>query len=172
MPTLFHGSRTLITSFSSDRVGQGYEANSALGLWLTSVPKRALDYAQGGYVLSVEIPPMRLAMADQWTTTVWGDLQFNQDDFQDAWGMFSVARAHLMAEGYGGVFCDIPNTDLEGAVCVFDPDDVSIGKTYTAKRGDEVMALRPDGTGLVVNAEKKLDYLLQELRPDMARIEM
>lgn len=164
MPTLFHGSKQPPTSFSEDGRGQGMEANSALGVWLTRDPENAARYAgPEGWVLTVEIPDMRLAFADNWTVTVWGDPSFNEDWREEAWGMFDKSRSELMNRGYGGLWCHMPGTDLAGAVCVFAPNDCKIvGKTPSAAHAD----LRPLGHGFVVDMEMKLDYVLAEFKEE------
>lgn len=164
MPTLFHGSPKPVSAFTDCGRGQGFEANSVLGLWLTSRPKKAALYAgQGGVILTVEVPVMRLARVDDWTTAVWGDPTFNQDWRQEAYAMFEAARLDLMAKGFDGVHCEMDSeSDLSGAVCVFRPETAVIREATPVAEAD---ALRSDGRGFFINHDEKLEYALARHKP-------
>ncbi|MCE6957640.1 hypothetical protein LAZ40_00960 [Cereibacter sphaeroides] len=123
---LYHGTKRIVDRFSPETVGVGYEANSALGLWLTRCPHLAASYADGGTILVVEVDAPRLAVARDLATTIWGGPDLHPSDREIGWPRFVAARLALMAEGLDGIWCEMPGTDLEGAVCLFRPETARI----------------------------------------------
>lgn len=123
---LFHASKTGFRRFDPDRIGSGAEANSALGVWLSVEPQVAWDYARGGALMVVETGSLRLATASDRKAMIWGGPDLFETDREIGWVAFDSLRRALLADGYDGVWCEMPGTDLEGAVCILDPSRLEI----------------------------------------------
>ena len=162
MAVLFHGTgNEKLRGFSAESRGEGYEANSNMGLWLTQSYEHASRYSfPTGRVLLVSTPPLRLLTTDDYPTVLWGDQNFDQDYRQEAWGMFDIARAELMSRGYDGVLCEAPETDLAGAVCVFRPETCVILADYQ----NEALA---DMSDVITDTGTDFSELMRRLKPSV-----
>lgn len=160
MAVLFHGTgNEKLRGFSAENRGEGYEANSNLGLWLTQSYEHASSYSfPTGRVLLVATPPLRLLVTDDYSTILWGDRSFDQDYRQEAWEMFDMARTELMNRGYDGVLCETPGTNLEEAVCVFRPETCVILADYQ----NEVLT---DMSDVITDADVDFTELMRRLKP-------
>lgn len=138
---LFHASTTGFRRFDPERIGTGAEANSALGVWLSVDPQVAWDHARGHNLMVVETGPLRLATASDRRTIIWGGPDLHETDREIGWPAFDRLRRVLLEDGYDGVWCEMPGTDLEGAVCILDPSRLRIVEVLEAPSEDMVDAL-------------------------------
>lgn len=172
MARLYHGTRKLFDSFNSELIGEGWEPNSALGVWLSTSPLIAWEYAYGENLIVAETGELRLLVARNLQTTVWGGEDLHPQDREIAWPLFDAARQSLAALGYDGIYCEMPGTSLEGAVCVFDPSRLRIINTIQKPEANMVEALAECDDGLLIDFDYALEDELQrskqsgeELRP-------
>lgn len=124
---LFHGTRKEFAGFSDESVGNGAEANSALGVWLARSPHVAASYGDMRRVFVVEVEAPSLVPVSDRYVAIWGGQDLFPTDREIGWVRFDEARKDLLSRGYDGVWCEMPGEeDMEGAVCIFDPGNIRV----------------------------------------------
>lgn len=116
---LFHASPNPIDRFCDSLQGQGWEANSTLGTWFSTCPHVAADHAPQGHLHILTTDTLRLAALRCHRSAIWGGPHLLSTDQEIARPRFHALRNHLLSKGFDGVWCEMPGTDLEGAVCLF-----------------------------------------------------
>lgn len=165
---LYHGTRNAaLDAFTEDGVGRGAEPNSELGVWLTRDPHAAAAYCGDRRVLIVEIDAPRLAVARDKHVAIWGDPEVSSGNwrFRAVQGsLFAAARERLRAEGFDGVWCEMSEEDMAGAVCVFDPSRLRVvgALDYPENRDLDEMADPADDSEVDFGAD--LETVLDEIR--------
>ena len=141
---LYHGTQAVFDAFDPALIGEGAEANSALGLWATLNPHSAFEYGGGRRILVLEIAAPRLAAVCCYDSAIWGGPDFAPADREIAWPRFVAARTALSRAGYDGVWCECPDTDLGQAVCLFDPGRVRILRAIDHPEDRDLFELEAD----------------------------
>lgn len=157
---LFHGSRSVFDQFDPYQIGMGAEPNSVLGVWLTRDPEAASGYGGGRAIMIVEAETLRLAPALDRHTAIWGGPDLYPTDRELAWPRFEKARKELMSLGYDGIICEMEDCDLEGAICIFDPEKLTIVEAIEYPEDRDIYDLSSDEAGLEVDASTTLDFAL------------
>ena len=160
---LYHGSRDAFDAFDPQMVGTGAEPNSALGVWLSRDPRSAYGYGGNRHLAIAEIAAPRLAVCSDEYVAIWGARDLSPLDGEIAWPLFDEARKILMAEGYQGVLFDCVDTEMEGAVCIFEPETVSIVETLTFLEDHEFDPMENPHDDSVVDHHQSLEEVLSGL---------
>lgn len=172
MIRLFHGTSAQLSRLSEERIGLGHSPNSALGVWLTADPLMAATYAGDfGVVLIAATTPLTLAVAHDWTQAVWGGPDLHLEDREVARARFAVARTRLRGQGFDGIWCNMPGTDLESAICLVDPARIRIVGSIPSAAQDLLQQIPHALRGIRVNFRHCLEDVLLEIRkscPDLA----
>lgn len=175
--TLYHGTaRQPFEAFGARFIGRGWEGNSSLGVWLSTSLETAAFYMREGCVLTVESAPLRLACVRSFQDAVLGGPDLKHADAEIAHLRYAEARERLVAAGYDGVWCELAEDDMQGAVCIFEPGRLRITGSRAAA---EVEALLEDGwetaeqEGLDIDWSVDLADVLARIVEDMpdARLE-
>jgi hypothetical protein len=123
---LYHGTTSIFDHFDPELIGKGAEPNSALGVWTTQQPDLALQYSGETNLLVLQVDTPKLATVQCYNTAIWGGYDLGPSDKHRARSAFAAARLSLADQGYDGVWCECPDTDLAAAICVFDPQNIKI----------------------------------------------
>ncbi len=164
MNRLFHGAYRHFDAFSADTIGMGAEGNSALGIWLSEEPHVAAGYGGGQHLMVVEAAPLCLAVARDWRATICGGPDLFPTDREIAIELFREARLRLMDEGFDGVWCEMPGTDLAGAVCVFGPEKLRIVEVLRRPEENDLDLLTGCLTEAEIDFSRALEDVLEALR--------
>lgn len=152
MTRLYHGTSRPIPRFEGDRIGQGFEPNSALGVWLTADPMMTATYAGDfGVVLIATPPPLTLAVAHDWGQAIWGGPDLHLEDREVARARFAMARERLRDQGFDGIWCNMPGTDLESAICLVDPACIRVAGAIPSAAQDLLQQIPHALRGIRVN---------------------
>lgn len=170
MNRLFHGAREAFTAFDPKMIGIGAEPNSVLGVWLSTDPHVAFSYALGGYLKEVGTGPLRLAVARDHYSAIWGAPDLMPCDGEMAYPLFLHARGELSRAGYDGIWFEMPGTDLEGAVCIFDPAILRIARVLHAPLVDELDGLTGALDAVDIDFSCALEDLIAEGRRPLGEI--
>ncbi|MBD8681222.1 MULTISPECIES: hypothetical protein [Pseudomonas] len=124
----FHGSSQKIMRFASNKVGQGSDSNSSLGLCLSQVPLNALDYAlgsneagEGKHVLVYVVAFPSKGLCHQMTPDEFFGI--GADGKKATHDHFSHLRAELIRNGYDRIDCE---TGEDAITVALVPDDCQI----------------------------------------------
>jgi hypothetical protein len=159
---LWHASRRPVRKFVASGIGLGWEPNSALGVWLSRDPEIAASYLreEDGWLHRVEVPDgLRLAAAHDRHAAIWGGPDLTSMDREIAYPMFEAARRDLSGLGFDGVWCEMPGTDLDASVCLFDVRRIRISERIRVTSRDVLPEVEGDDTSDVhfgVNLEDAL----------------
>jgi hypothetical protein len=154
---LYHGTQVVIDRFDPALIGRGAEPNSALGVWATLDPHQAHDYAGGKHLLVLSVKAPKLASVSDYQAAIWGGPDYGPSERVIARQMFEAARLSLMAQGYDGVWCECPGTDLNAAVCLFSAQSVKIQQVIRYAEDRDLDDLEDPQDDSIVDINKRLE---------------
>lgn len=157
---LYHGTRARFARFTAQSHGRGAEANSVLGIWATRCPHAASAYGGDRRLLVLDVPVPRLAIVCCYDTALRGGPDLSPADREIGIARLKSARAALRARGIGGVWCELPGTDLAGAVCLLEPAAIAIRETIEHPECRDLEALEDPADDSAVDFSLRLEDLL------------
>lgn len=173
--TLYHGTaRQPFEAFGARFIGEGWEGNSSLGAWLSVSLETASFYMGQGCVLTAETGPLRLACVRSFADAVLGGPDLQHADAEIAHGRYAEARKRLVAAGYDGVWCELAEDDMEGAVCIFDPGCLRITGSMTAAAVEALLEAGwepEEQKGLEIDWTVDLGQVLEAVIADMPEMD-
>lgn len=163
MRIMFHGTASLVDTFSHHRIGKGGDDNSALGLHLAEFPSCAADFAgtaefhnEGvGGVLVVLVPAQNPYEITSYETFFGFDENGNPDAKMGKAG-FEALRIKLLQDGYDIV--DYEDGEMGAVSVVLDPTQVQVLGSLTVEQAyevDEVLS----GLGDTLDTKNKIQAL-------------
>ena len=139
--TLFHGTRQENITFEDTLIGRGAEPNSALGIWFTTEPELAFDYSGKRHLIEIVTSHLNLVALENREMAIWGTCDTLPKRTDAMRQKFVTMRLDLMKKGFHGVWCEMPGTDLEGAVCLFSSRHFTISRFFRFPEEHEVEVL-------------------------------